>query len=963
MAGGTRTAGGALSQSVTYQSAATAPVFTPPVGKTFTGWSTDFSSVTGPLTVTAIYGDITFQVTPTAGAGGIISPAVPQTIIYGQSTSFTLTPSAGHSIASVTGTCGGNLVGNTFTTWPVSFDCSVQANFSISSYPVTFDLDGGTRTGGGVLNQTVSYGGGASAPVFTAPPGKSFAGWSADFSSVTGPLVVTALYGTSIHSVVPSAGAGGNISPSTPQNVVHGGAVSFTLLPATGYQVASVEGSCSGALSGNTYTANAINADCSVAATFEPAIFAVTFDLAGGSWGGGGALTQQVVYGADATAPLVTPPKGKVFQRWSTDFTHVSGALTVVALYQDTTLTVTATTGSGGTVTPSGAQTVAYNKSASFQLVPAPGYAFAGATGDCVGGKVGDIYTTAPVIADCQLAFAFDSILKVVDETGKIYIGDDLKAGASSTFKVTGGSGKRRITASTTQAGVTNLPTTESIPDFLGRLGASLTDLGNGSYRFSASRSGRYTLEFIDEDGQSSSLTFSVHPTIGFTSTYQESSNGKVTQVMVLLDDDPIDYPAIVAFTVDGSALASNLSSQGAFNIVKGRLATLDFVPNTSVGEIGFTLTTSGLVNAQLGDIRQHKVILKDIAKLPLSLEIKAQQGNESKQLMLNTGGTVTLLTSLTGPAYSYDWSASAPELGIANATNWQPSFNPQSLNGTYLAKVTVKELAAPNRSQTVELLLHIAANEPPAYANFFNLEYEASPNRLPICTDGGMARVYACHDVLKAVYMETLSTYEIKLGRSSDYASWRDLQFGLATEARDIHDLDGKPVANTIDPEYSHLGYEVDFEVSGLEQSGQTVPVVIPLKPGLTIPANAVWRKYSSAGWHNFVENDTNKLYSAKRQINGLCPSPSATEWSAGLKAGDDCVRLVIQDGGPNDFDARADGVIRDPSVLAVKPEVIDVTTVGKGRGGSIDWLLLVLIAFGSLGLATTKSVKGKRK
>jgi hypothetical protein len=136
---------------------------------------------------------------------------------------------------------------------------------------------------------------------------------------------------------------------------------------------------------------------------------------------------------------------------------------------------------------------------------------------------------------------------------------------------------------------------------------------------------------------------------------------------------------------------------------------------------------------------------------------------------------------------------------------------------------------------------------------------------------------------------METLSTYEITLGRSSDFASWRDQEFALATESRDIRNAAGESAPNQKDPEYTHLGYQVDFEISGLEQAGQTVPVVIPLKPGLVIPANAVWRKYSGDNWHNFVENAQNQVHSAKRAANGMCPSPSADEWTAGLKPGDD--------------------------------------------------------------------------
>ncbi len=116
------------------------------------------------------------------------------------------------------------------------------------------------------------------------------------------------------------------------------------------------------------------------------------------------------------------------------------------------------------------------------------------------------------------------------------------------------------------------------------------------------------------------------------------------------------------------------------------------------------------------------------------------------------------------------------------------------------------------------------------------------------------MTRVEACRDVLKAVYMETLSTYDIKLGNASGFASWRELEFGLAAEPLDIVDEKNQALPNQADPQFIHLGYQVDFEISGLEQAGQTVPVMIPLKPGLTIPVNAVWRKYVNNGWQNFA-------------------------------------------------------------------------------------------------------------
>lgn len=70
----------------------------------------------------------TFTVIPSAGAGGSITPSTPQTITSGQTTTFSVTPNGGYT-AAVGGSCGGSLVGYTYTTNPITADCSVSATF------------------------------------------------------------------------------------------------------------------------------------------------------------------------------------------------------------------------------------------------------------------------------------------------------------------------------------------------------------------------------------------------------------------------------------------------------------------------------------------------------------------------------------------------------------------------------------------------------------------------------------------------------------------------------------------------------------------------------------------------------------------------------------------------------------------------------------------------------------------
>jgi uncharacterized repeat protein (TIGR02543 family) len=60
-----------------------------------------------------------------------------------------------------------------------------------TTYTVTFNPAGGTRTGGGALNQTVIHGNAATAPIVTRN-GYSFNGWDREFSSVTSNMTINA---------------------------------------------------------------------------------------------------------------------------------------------------------------------------------------------------------------------------------------------------------------------------------------------------------------------------------------------------------------------------------------------------------------------------------------------------------------------------------------------------------------------------------------------------------------------------------------------------------------------------------------------------------------------------------------------------------------------------------------------------------------------------------------------------
>jgi uncharacterized repeat protein (TIGR01451 family) len=95
----------------------------------------------------------THVVTPVAGPNGSIVPSTPQTVNDGSTTAFTINPDTGYQIDTVTG-CGGSLAGNTYTTGPVTADCTVNASFAAIP-DVTVTLDDGRAYAG--YGQTLTY--------------------------------------------------------------------------------------------------------------------------------------------------------------------------------------------------------------------------------------------------------------------------------------------------------------------------------------------------------------------------------------------------------------------------------------------------------------------------------------------------------------------------------------------------------------------------------------------------------------------------------------------------------------------------------------------------------------------------------------------------------------------------------------------------------------------------------------
>jgi Divergent InlB B-repeat domain len=225
-------------------------------------------------------GGPTHTVTPSVGTGnGAISPSNAEVVADGSTPAFMLTPDTGYHIASVGGSCGGSLDGSTYTTDPVTADCTVIANFAIDTFAVTPSVSGGNGTISPNVAQTVDYG--ATTQFILMPAthyhiasvdgscGGSLNGSTYTTAAVTADCTVIASFAIDTFTVTPSVDGGhGSISPSTPQSVAYNATTQFGLVPDFGYHIDGVSGSCDGSLDASTYTTSTVTADCSVIASF-----------------------------------------------------------------------------------------------------------------------------------------------------------------------------------------------------------------------------------------------------------------------------------------------------------------------------------------------------------------------------------------------------------------------------------------------------------------------------------------------------------------------------------------------------------------------------------------------------------------------------------------------------------------------------------------------------------------------
>jgi hypothetical protein len=252
--------------------------------------------ITTDCTVAPAFSAVNFVVSPVAGTNGSISPANQQTVASGSVQQFTIVPDKGFIIEKVSG-CGGSLSGATYTTAPLTGSCTVTASF-IPPPPLTYTVTPIAGHTGAIVPSTPQEAMSGSTQQFTIVPnsgyligsvsgcGGSLTGNVYTTGPITGACTVLAGFVRKpqiFFTVTPiSPEFGGTINPDTPQPVLSGATIQFSLTPdiIDYFLVTPIGGTCpqgtlvappvgANNIPTYTYTTGAITADCTVAPVFS----------------------------------------------------------------------------------------------------------------------------------------------------------------------------------------------------------------------------------------------------------------------------------------------------------------------------------------------------------------------------------------------------------------------------------------------------------------------------------------------------------------------------------------------------------------------------------------------------------------------------------------------------------------------------------------------------------------------
>ena len=337
----------------------------------------------------------TYTISAGAGIGGSISSLGVSVVNYGAKPTYTITPNAGYDIDSVL--VNGNKINNitSYTFDSVLSNQTIEVRFKLQTYTISATSGtGGTISQNGVTN--VNYG---SRPSYTITPNTGNVIDSVlvngtkvtvnnnvyTFDSVKTNQTIWVTFKIQTYTITATSGTGGTISPSGTTTVNYGSRPSYTITVNAGYVLDSVlVNGQKVSITNNVYTFDSVKSNQTIRVTFKIQTYTISATA-----GVGGTIIQNgtttVNYGSRPSY-IITANAGYVIDSVLVNgtkvnignniytFDSVKTNQTIRVTFKIQTYTITASAGTGGTISPSGTTTVNYGSRPSYTITPNANY-------------------------------------------------------------------------------------------------------------------------------------------------------------------------------------------------------------------------------------------------------------------------------------------------------------------------------------------------------------------------------------------------------------------------------------------------------------------------------------------------------------------------------------------------------------------------------------------------------------
>ncbi len=423
---------------------------------------------------------------------------------------------------------------------------------------------------------------------------------------------------------------------------------------------------------------------------------------------------------------------------------------------------------------------------------------------------------------------------------------------------------------------------------------------------------------------------------------------GTSAQLTLALNGPAATYPVLIPYHFEGSASEDDFSpAAGTLEIATGQATTLDIDIHTDSlyeGDDTIEFVIGEPENARIANSDRHTITVRE-ANIAPQVSLDLYQDGALVDAVDTTKMSVQLRATVTdsnpSDQHTFDWSASDAQLLNAVVSSGTGSFGALTIDvteldtGTYPAVLRVTDDGDGQLTGTAQFSLVILS----AVAN--NESEEEEPD-FPDNPDADQSNeddwLLSLGDGRSPV--STTPGYVLRPGA---------LALAAGNDSPTIESIDHAALSGTADylhesnaPRQRFTGDVLDIEIHDVTPGG-TATLVFPVTGGL--PADAHLRILSSDGnWFDFVTTDHDYIASLRGDTSA-CPATTDPGYTPELDTGDYCTALFVTDGGINDTDKIADGVVRlsfgigfmvqpEPTIaaaMAATPETLNFTQSGE--------------------------------